>query len=51
MTGERITGTNSYPGLPMSQFEYVGGYLTVIDTSRWNFAWGFRRVIARIDDL
>lgn len=35
----------------MSQFEYIGGYLTIIDTSRWNFAWGFRRVIGRIDDL
>lgn len=35
---------------PMSQFEYIGGYLTVIDTSRWNFAWGFRRVIRRIDE-
>lgn len=35
---------------PMSQFEYHGGYLTVTDTSRWNFAWGFRRVIKRIDE-
>lgn len=32
---------------PMSQFEVIAGDLTVIDTSRYDFWYGFRRVIRR----
>ena len=33
---------------PMSQFERISRYLTVIDTSRWDYFWGFRRVIKEL---
>ena len=33
---------------PMSQFEVIGGHLTVVDTSRWDFAYGFRRVLRNL---
>jgi hypothetical protein len=32
---------------PMSQFEVIAGCLTVMDTSRYDFVFGFRRVIRR----
>lgn len=36
-------------GIAMAQFEVVAGYLTVIDTSRYDIIWGFRRVLRRLD--
>lgn len=33
---------------PMSQFELIDGHLTVIDTSRYDFWWGFRRVLRKL---
>jgi hypothetical protein len=32
---------------PMSQFEVIGDCLTIIDTSRWDFWIGFRRIVRR----
>jgi len=30
---------------PMSQFEVIAGFLTVMDTTRYDFVFGFRRVV------
>jgi hypothetical protein len=30
---------------PMSQFEVIDGYLVVVDTSRYNFSFGFSRIV------
>lgn len=32
----------------MRQFEVINGYLTVVDTSRWDYMWGFNRVIRKL---
>jgi hypothetical protein len=34
--------------MAMAQFEVIDGYLTVIDTTRWDFVWGFRRVLTKL---
>lgn len=33
----------------MYQFEVIAGYLTVVDTSNWNFMFGFRKIIKRLE--
>ena len=33
---------------PMMQFEVIADMLTVVDMSRWDFYYGFRRVIGRL---
>jgi hypothetical protein len=32
----------------MNHFEVVAGYLTVTDTTRWDYFFGFRRIIKEI---
>lgn len=32
----------------MCQFEVVAGHLTVVDTTRWDFCFGFRRVLKEL---
>ena len=29
----------------MNQFDVINGYLCVLDTTRWDYFYGFRRVI------
>lgn len=32
----------------MDQFEVINGYLCVIDTSRWDYFYGFRKVLKEL---
>ncbi len=34
--------------IPMSQFEVINDYLTIINTSRWDYFYGFRRIIKNL---
>ena len=33
----------------MYQFEVIAGHLTIVDTSRWNFVFGFRKIIKQLE--
>lgn len=32
----------------MNQFDVINGYLCVLDTTRWDYFYGFRRVIRKL---
>jgi hypothetical protein len=34
----------------MNQFEVINGYLTIVDTSRYNAFYGFRRILVKLYD-
>ena len=33
----------------MYQFEVIAGHLTIVDTSNWNFTFGFRKIIKKLE--
>ena len=33
----------------MYQFEVIAGHLTIVDTSRWDFVFGFRKIIKKLE--
>ena len=33
----------------MYQFEVIAGHLTIINTSRWDFVFGFRTIIKKLE--
>lgn len=35
---------------PMSQFQVILGFLTIVDNSKWDYFLGFRRVIKEIEN-
>ena len=33
----------------MYQFEVIAGHLTIVDTSNWDFMFGFRKIIKKLE--
>ena len=34
----------------MNQFSVINGFLCVVDTSRWDYFYGFNRILTRLYD-